>query len=98
MDVMLQQNALKLGKSLTHRVQVTTFDAACGIVAAQLGIAVIPKEAARSYHTDKVELIDLDEDWAARRFVICTRGYQDISNASRALLDHLLNSPKPSIT
>lgn len=90
MDLMLQRNALKLGKSLVHRVQVTTFDAACGIVAAKLGIAVVPREATQNYHSDRIELVDLDETWATRKFILCSRSNRDLSNASRILLEHLV--------
>jgi DNA-binding transcriptional LysR family regulator len=54
--------------------QVSSLDAACRIVAAGLGLAILPREAAAP-HADagRLALVALDEPWAERRFVLCHR-------------------------
>ena len=48
MDTLLRRQAALLGRSLAYRVQVSGMDAAARIVAADLGPAVLPREAVES--------------------------------------------------
>lgn len=90
MATMLRRYAAIAGRSLTHRVQVSTFDAACRIVAANLGIAVVPREAAGPYiQALGLRIVPLSDRWAKRRFVICMRSIDTLSATARLLVDHL---------
>src|SRR6185295_19525348 len=42
----LRRAAAVAGQTIRHRIQVSTIDAACRNVAAGLGIAIVPREAA----------------------------------------------------
>lgn len=90
MQAMLARYAAMAGKALYHRIQVSTFDAACRSVAANLGIAIIPREGAQA-HADALglRLQPLTDTWARRRFVICMRARESLSPAARGLVDHL---------
>jgi DNA-binding transcriptional LysR family regulator len=90
MQAMLARYAAMAGKALYHRIQVSTFDAACRSVAANLGIAIIPREGAQA-HADALglRLQPLTDAWARRRFVICLRARESLSPAARGLVDHL---------
>jgi DNA-binding transcriptional LysR family regulator len=90
MQAMLARYAAMAGKALNHRIQVSTFDAACRSVAAKLGIAIIPREGAQA-HADAfgLRLRPLTDTWARRRFVICMRARESLSPAARGLVDHL---------
>jgi DNA-binding transcriptional LysR family regulator len=71
MDLMLKRYAAKEGRSLNHRIQVASLDAGCRIVAAGLGIAILPREALQLHASyGSLKLIELTEPWARRQFLI----------------------------
>jgi DNA-binding transcriptional LysR family regulator len=85
-----QRLALAEGAALKFSVQVGTFDAACRIVAADLAIAVVPGEASRPLiRAFGLKAIPLTDEWALRRFVICTRDRDLLAAPARLLLDAL---------
>lgn len=89
-DAMLRRQAALLGRTLAHRIQVSSLDAACRIVAAGLGLAVLPREATAPHvSASRLVMIPLAEPWAVRRFVICLRTDTALSATARLLLDHL---------
>jgi DNA-binding transcriptional LysR family regulator len=86
----LRRAAAIANKTLHHRIEVSTFDAACRNVAAGLGIAVVPREVAGSYvHAGELRLVPLSDPWAERRFVICMRSRDTLSATARLLTDYL---------
>ncbi len=86
----LRRAAALAGQTLHHRIQVSTFDAACRNVAAGLGIAIVPREAADAQVRGlDLRLVPLTDDWAVRRFVICVRSRETLSAAARLLADFL---------
>jgi DNA-binding transcriptional LysR family regulator len=90
MDAMLRRQAALVGRTLAHRIQVSSLDAACRIVAAGLGIAVLPREATAPHvSTSGLAMVPLAEAWAVRRFVICSRTDVAPSATARLLVDHL---------
>jgi DNA-binding transcriptional LysR family regulator len=89
-DAVLRRQAALLGHTLTHRIQVSGLDAACRIVGAGLGVAVLPREAAAPYASaSALVMVPLAEPWALRRFVICSRAEDTLSATARLLIDHL---------
>lgn len=90
MDVLLQREAAKLGRTPAWRIQVSGMDAAARIVAAGLGPAILPREAVRGHAAAAhLALVPLDEPWALRRFVICTRADGSATAATRLMVQHL---------
>ena len=86
----LRRAAALADKTIRHRIQVTTFDAACRTVAAGLGIAVVPREACEAQaRTLGLAIVPLTDAWAARRFVVCFRARESLTAASRLLADYL---------
>ena len=47
-QITLRRAAAVAGQAIRHRIQVSTFDAACRSVAAGLGIAIVPREASEA--------------------------------------------------
>ena len=90
MDALLRRQAALLGRLPMQRIQVSSLDAACRIVAAGLGLAILPREAAAP-HADagRLALVALDEPWAERRFVVCHRDGPLLSASARLLLAQL---------
>jgi len=88
---MLQRAAAKAGQPLVYRVIVSNFDAAFRVVAANLGISVVPVEvgaplAARS----GIKIIALSDSWAQRRFIVCFRSFEGLQAPAQRLVDHLV--------
>jgi len=90
MDQLLRRQAALLGVLISHRMQVSSMDAACRMVAAGLGIAILPREVAVPHAgTGRLALVPLDEPWAERRFVVVTRPEALCSTAARLMAEHL---------
>lgn len=89
-DSLLRRQAALLGRTVNHRMQVSSLDAAARIVAAGLGLAILPFEAAAP-QVGSLQLLmkPLDEPWATRQFVIVSREDQWLSAAARQLVQHL---------
>jgi DNA-binding transcriptional LysR family regulator len=89
-QVMLQREAARIGRTLTQRVVVTSFEAALRVVRAGLAISVVPDEVSRGFaKTYNLKIVALDETWAERRFIICFRDTQSMPPAAQLLLEHL---------
>lgn len=90
MDQLLRRQAALLGRTLVHRVQVSSMDAACRLVAAGLGLAILPREAATPHAgAGRLALVPLDEPWSVRRFVVARRAPALQSVGARRLGDFL---------
>jgi DNA-binding transcriptional LysR family regulator len=90
----LARAAAEEGKPLNFRIRVTSFDAVCAMVAAGLGISIIPKAAVAAYTAQlRLRAIPLTDGWAKRQLLICTRTNTPLPSAAQHLLDHLLTQP-----
>ncbi len=86
----LRRAAAMAGQSLRHRIQVSNVEAACRNVAAGLGIAIVPREAADGHaRALGLILLPLTDAWALRRFVICLRARDSLTASARLLVDFL---------
>ena len=82
---------------MRYRIQVSTVDAACRIVAANLAIAIVPREGAAAFQKSLgLKIVPLSNGWARRRFVICVRGDTGLSVPARLLVDSLRTHVSPS--
>jgi DNA-binding transcriptional LysR family regulator len=78
------------GGRLKLRIQVRSFDAMCLMVAAGLGIAVLPDAAVRPHlRSMNLRKIGLSEDWAHRELLICARDLNALPKPARLLVNHL---------
>lgn len=90
MDQLLRRQAALIGALPVHRIQVSSMDAACRIVAAGLGLAVMPREVAVPHAgAGRLALVALAEPWAVRRFVIASRPEPLLSASARLLAEQL---------
>jgi len=81
-------------KPLRMRVQAQSFEAVCRMVAAGLGIGVLPEGAVRTYRQDMgLRFVAIAEDWAARQMYVCTRA-GTMPQPVRVLVEHLLAGVK----
>lgn len=88
---MLGRAAAKAGRHMSYRVVVSNFDAAFRVVAAGLGISVVPRQVSEIYvSAGQVRIIPLLNEWAQRQFAICYRGHGDLTPAAGRLLEFLV--------
>lgn len=93
---LLTRSAADAGRSLNLRIQVSSFDAACAMVAAGLGISIVPRAATTPYvQSLRLRSIALSDAWAQRQLFICTRS-GPLHAAARLLLEHLQH-PSPAV-
>jgi len=86
---LLTRAAADAGKQLNLRIQVTSFDAACAMVAAGLGMSIVPRAASTPYlQSLRLVSIPLAEPWATRQLFLCTRT-GELHAAARLLHEHL---------
>jgi DNA-binding transcriptional LysR family regulator len=89
-QITLRRAAAMAGQTIRHRIQVSTIDAACRNVAAGLGVAIVPREAAEMHvRALGLRMLALTDAWAERRFVIGMRSRETLSAAARLLVDYL---------
>lgn len=87
--------AAALGENIQVRQQMRSFDAACRMVAAGLGVAVLPREAiAPQLAHLPLRAVPLAEDWAQRTHYLALRTGADAPAAARTLVD-ALRAPDP---
>lgn len=90
MQAVQQRHAASIGKSMRYRIQVSTVDAACRIVAANLAIAIVPHEGARIFQQPLgLRFVPLTDSWAHRKFVLCVRNANELSIPAKLLLNSL---------
>lgn len=85
--------AAALGRTLMEQARVSTFDGVTKMVAAGVGVSILPAAAtAREGGPGGLVVRPLDESWAARPLVICIRDREQLPAASRLFLDYLLEA------
>jgi DNA-binding transcriptional LysR family regulator len=84
------KHAARLGVRLQVRARLRDFDAICRMVAAGVGVAVVPEAAAkRCAKSMPITPLAIRDDWANRRLVICARSFKSLPKPAKLLVDHL---------
>jgi DNA-binding transcriptional LysR family regulator len=84
-------HAQRLGAALRYRVRLRGPEAVCRMVAARVGVAVLPEAAVkRRRGVMKIALVPLADGWAARQLVVAVRQRASLPLHAQRLLDHLL--------
>jgi DNA-binding transcriptional LysR family regulator len=87
----LTRAASEMGRTLNWRINVTSFDAACAMIAAGLGVGIVPRAATSPYMRSlSLACIKLRDVWAQRQLFLCTRANTPLPSAARLLYEHLL--------
>ena len=90
METMLRRHAAVAGKTMSPRLQVQSFDGVSRIVAAGLGVSVLPREVVSPMaQALGLRMIPLSNSWARRQFVICSRAAPYLSASVRLLAEGL---------
>lgn len=86
---MLDQAARQGKKTIKYEVHVKSFDAVCRMVQADLGVAVIPRQAISYTEGPLLVGVPLTNSWASRRFHIVCRPTPYLSNVCKSFLEFL---------
>ncbi|MFD0667207.1 LysR family transcriptional regulator [Ramlibacter sp. MAHUQ-53] len=90
LDQLLREQAQSARAALQPRVSVESFDAACRMVEAGLGVAIVPTSAAAAFAgSARFERRPLDEAWAPRELRLYALRKQPRSRAVEALIELL---------
>jgi DNA-binding transcriptional LysR family regulator len=86
----IAKHAARLGMRLRFRACLRDFDAICRMVAADVGIAVVPEAAARRCaQSMPITMIRIRDPWANRRLAICARSFKALPRPAKQLVEHL---------
>ena len=84
------KHAARLGARLKFRARLRDFDAICQMVAADVGIAVVPEAAAkRCARSMPIMMIRIRDAWANRRLAICARSFKTLPRPAKQLVEYL---------
>jgi DNA-binding transcriptional LysR family regulator len=87
---LMTRAAADANTALNWRIHVTSFDAACAMVAAGLGVTVVPRAATTPYiRSLSLVSIPLNDSWARRQLFLCTRAHAPLHSAANLLFEHL---------
>jgi DNA-binding transcriptional LysR family regulator len=90
LQVHISKHAARLGMRLHFRARLRDFDAICRMVAADVGIAVMPETAAkRCARSMPIATIKIRDAWADRKLVICARSFTSLPRPAKLLVEHL---------
>ena len=85
------RNAERLGKQMSLRIQVRSYDAMCQMIAVNLGIGVLPIQAcAAQIKAMGLKTVQLEDVWAKRNLLVATKAGINHSPATKLLSQHLL--------
>jgi DNA-binding transcriptional LysR family regulator len=83
-------HAARLGARLRFRARLNNFDAICQMVAAGVGVAVLPEIAARRCaRSMKIAVVRIRDSWADRQLAICARSFKALPKPAQQLVEHL---------
>jgi DNA-binding transcriptional LysR family regulator len=91
----LHREAGELNKQLKIRIQVSSFEAVCRMIEANVGIGVLPESAAKR-HAKKlpIKLIRLSDAWAIRNLLICVRSLESLPYFAKELIEALVEDSR----
>jgi DNA-binding transcriptional LysR family regulator len=90
LQIHISRHAAKLGARLRVRARLRDFDAICQMVAADVGVAVVPETAARRCaRSMPIVAIRIRDGWANRRLTICARSFKSLPRPAKQLVDYL---------
>ena len=90
LQIHISKHAARLGMRLRFRARLRDFEAICQLVAAGVGIAVVPEAAAkRCARAMPIAMLRIRDPWADRRLAICARSFKSLPRPAKQLVEHL---------
>ena len=89
------RSAERLGKQMSLRIQVRSYDAMCQMIAVNLGIGVLPIQAcAAQIKAMGLKVVELEDAWAKRNLLVATKAEINHSPVTKLLSQHLLGKQR----
>ena len=89
----LDQAARRLNKRISLRIQLGSFDAVCRMVAAGVGLAIVPRTCAERFAGALgLRLVPLQDDWARREIRLVKRAGRDLPQFGELLIRYLVEA------
>jgi len=86
-------HARHVGQHVRYQVRVASFEAVCSMVERGIGLGIVTMSAAQQCaRTMQIRRACLDEPWAARILLACTRAGQPLPLQAQRLLDEITQS------
>ena len=87
----------RLSHTLKLRIQVSSFEAACRMIEAGVGIGVLPDSAARRHAQHMaIRIVPLEDAWSLRSLQICVRSFEGLPVFARDLVALLTQDAQQS--
>jgi DNA-binding transcriptional LysR family regulator len=82
----------KLGRKLIYRVHTPNFQAMCQMIAAGVGVGILPKSSADHFKKImKISIIELTDEWAIRERRVIFRSKESLSPCAQDLVNILVS-------
>jgi DNA-binding transcriptional LysR family regulator len=86
----LTQQAMAVGRAFKLRIQAGSFEVCCRMIAAGVGLGVMPESAAHRYREQlPIQVLELADAWSLRRLQLCARSFELLPGFARELVDML---------
>ena len=90
LDDHVTRHASRLGRPLRMRVRANSLDAVCAMVAAGVGVGIVPEATARRQRRAlPLAAVRIAEPWAMRQLTLCVRDQRCLSRPARRLFETL---------
>jgi DNA-binding transcriptional LysR family regulator len=92
----LVETVKNMGRKLTLRVQMRSFEAMCRMIEAGVGVGILPQSAARHHQkTMRLNIIQLADSWSIRERRVLVREMEALPTCARALVSDLMALGEP---
>lgn len=99
LDEHLAMQAARLGRALRLRVRVNSLDTVCAMVAAGVGVGIVPEATAlRHRRALPLATLRLTEPWSMRALALYVRDSRRLPKPARRLFEALRGAGEPSAT
>lgn len=93
LDEHVARHAARLGRAMRLRVRANSLDAVCAMVAAGVGVGIVPEATARRQRRAlSLAIVRIAEPWATRQLTLCVRDSRRLSRPARQLFEALKKS------
>jgi DNA-binding transcriptional LysR family regulator len=92
LEIHLGERAARLGRQIHYRVQLRGAADVATLVAAGVGIAVLPEACAAALRRPELALLPLAEPWAARQLYLCARDFCALTPHAGLLAQQLMQA------
>ena len=90
LQTLINAQSRRLGARLRYRIRLGTLDAVCHMAGAGIGVAIVPRTAARRCASAaKLHQVPMTDSWARRQLLLALRSDDTLSPYARVLADYL---------